>query len=44
MFNKPALEEQHSVAKIMSVTIMNWVTPKAEAKHELLFNGTTRFE
>ncbi len=25
------------MAKIISVTVMNWVTPKAGAKHELLF-------
>ncbi len=29
---------QQSVTKIMSVTIMYLVTPKAGAKHELLFN------
>ncbi len=29
---------QKSVAKIISVTIMDLVTPKAGAKHELLFN------
>jgi hypothetical protein len=29
---------QQSVTKIMSLTIMNLVTPKAGAKHELLFN------
>jgi hypothetical protein len=29
---------QKCVAKIISVTIMDLVTPKAGAKHELLFN------
>ncbi len=29
---------QQSVTKIISVTIMNLVKPKAGAKHELLFN------
>jgi hypothetical protein len=29
---------QQSVTKTISVTIMNLVTPKAGAKHELLFN------
>jgi hypothetical protein len=49
LFNKPAsggfvqhlsadLSSKQSVTKIISVTIMNWVTPKAGAKHELLFN------
>ncbi len=31
-------EAEQSVTKIMSVTIMNLVKPKAGAKHELLVN------
>ncbi len=29
---------QHSVTKIISQTFVNLVTPKAAAKHEILFN------
>ncbi len=32
---------QQSVTKIISVTIMNLVAPKAGAEHELLFNEPT---
>jgi hypothetical protein len=34
----PTQVAQQSVTKIISPTIMNLVTPKAGAKHELLFN------
>jgi hypothetical protein len=33
------LVAQQSVTKIISLTIMNLATPKAEAEHELLFNN-----
>ncbi len=36
----PTEVAQQSVTQIMTMTIMNLVTPKAEAKHELLFNNT----
>ncbi len=34
----PTKVVQQSATKIISVTIMNLVTPKAGAKHDLLFN------
>ncbi len=33
------LVAQQSVTKIISVTVLNLVTPKAGAKHELLLNS-----
>jgi hypothetical protein len=51
MLNKPALEDgllnikvshkQHSVTKFIAAILMNLVTPKSEAEHELLFNTPT---
>jgi hypothetical protein len=38
------LVAQQSVTKIMPVTIMNLVTPKDGAKHELLFNKPVSWE
>ncbi len=32
------LKQHDSVAKFLTIIVMNWVTPKAAAKHELLFN------
>ncbi len=37
----PTLVAQQSVTKMISISIMNLVTPKAGAKHELLFNKLT---
>jgi hypothetical protein len=34
----PTLVAQQSVTKIISINIINLVTPKAGAMHELLFN------
>ncbi len=36
----PTYEAQQSVTQIKLATIMNLVTPKAAAKHELLFDKT----
>jgi hypothetical protein len=36
--NRPLRVAQKSVTKIISPTIMNLITPKVGAKHDLLFN------
>ena len=40
MLNKPPQFVEHlSVTRIIAITVMNYVTPKAAARHDLKFNN-----